>query len=160
MKELSGKYVKNEYYSSDEIPEKSVDVEIAIALKEANRAFKVEKYKHSYPNCWRTDKPILYYPIDSWFIKTSTIRDLMVELNTKINWKPKSTGEGRFAKWLENVNDWNLSRSRFWGIPLPIWRTENGSEEICIGSLKELKNEISKSVETVSYTHLTLPTKA
>ena len=115
MKELSGKYVKNEYYSSDEIPEKSVDVEIAIALKEANRAFKVEKYKHSYPNCWRTDKPILYYPIDSWFIKTSTIRDLMVELNTKINWKPKSTGEGRFAKWLENVNDWNLSRSRFWG---------------------------------------------
>ena len=147
MKELSGKYVKNEYYSSDEIPEKSVDVEIAIALKEANRAFKVEKYKHSYPNCWRTDKPILYYPIDSWFIKTSTIRDLMVELNTKINWKPKSTGEGRFAKWLENVNDWNLSRSRFWGIPLPIWRTENGSEEICIGSLKELKNEISKSVE-------------
>ena len=146
MKELSGKYVKNEYYASDKIPEKSVDVEIAIALKKANRAFKVEKYKHSYPNCWRTDKPILYYPIDSWFIKTSKIRDLMVKLNTKINWKPKSTGEGRFAKWLENVNDWNLSRSRFWGIPLPIWRTENGSEEICIGSLKELKTEIGKSV--------------
>ena len=147
MNELSGKYVKNEYYTPDKIPEKSVDIEIAIALKEANRAFKVEKYKHSYPNCWRTDKPILYYPIDSWFIKTSSISDLMVELNTKINWKPKSTGEGRFAKWLENVNDWNLSRSRFWGIPLPIWRTENGSEEICIGSLKELKKEIAKSVE-------------
>ena len=147
MKELAGKYVKNEYYNDDKIPEKSVDVEIAIILKKANRAFKVEKYKHSYPNCWRTDKPILYYPVDSWFIKTSKISDSMVALNKEINWKPRSTGEGRFGKWLENVNDWNLSRSRFWGIPLPIWRTENGSEEICIGSLKELKKEIDKSVK-------------
>ena len=147
MKELAGKYVKNEYYDSAKIPEKSVDVEIAINLKKANRAFRVEKYKHSYPNCWRTDKPILYYPIDSWFIKTSKISDSMVELNTSINWKPKSTGDGRFGKWLENVNDWNLSRSRFWGIPLPIWRTENGSEEICIGSLKELKKEIKKAIK-------------
>ena len=147
MKELAGKYVKNEYYNDDKIPEKSVDVEIAIILKKANRAFKVEKYKHSYPNCWRTDKPILYYPIDSWFIKTSKISDSMVALNKEINWKQRSTGEGRFGKWLENVNDWNLSRSRFWGIPLPIWRTENGSEEICVGSLKELKKEIEKSVK-------------
>jgi len=147
MKELSGKYVKNEYYDPEKVPEKSVDVEIAINLKKENRAFKVEKYKHSYPNCWRTDKPILYYPIDSWFIKTSKISNSMVKLNGSINWKPKSTGEGRFGKWLENVNDWNLSRSRFWGIPLPIWRTENGNEEICIGSLKELKKEIKKSIE-------------
>jgi len=147
MKELSGKYVKNEYYDSEKIPEKSVDVEIAIKLKKENRAFRVEKYKHSYPNCWRTDKPILYYPIDSWFIKTSKISDSMVRLNSSINWKPKSTGDGRFGKWLENVNDWNLSRSRFWGIPLPIWRTENGSEEICIGSVKELKEEIKKSID-------------
>ena len=147
MKELSGKYVKNEYYDSEKVPEKSVDVEIAIKLKKENRAFRVEKYKHSYPNCWRTDKPILYYPIDSWFIKTSKISDSMVKLNRSINWKPKSTGDGRFGKWLENVNDWNLSRSRFWGIPLPIWRTENGSEEICIGSVKELKEEIKKSID-------------
>ena len=147
MKELSGKYVKNEYYDSEKVPEKSVDVQIAIKLKKENRAFRVEKYKHSYPNCWRTDKPILYYPIDSWFIKTSKISDSMVKLNRSINWKPKSTGDGRFGKWLENVNDWNLSRSRFWGIPLPIWRTENGSEEICIGSVKELKEEIKKSID-------------
>ena len=147
MKELSGKYVKNEYYDSEKVPEKSVDVEIAIKLKKENRAFRVEKYKHSYPNCWRTDKPILYYPIDSWFIKTSKISDSMVKLNSSINWKPKSTGDGRFGKWLENVNDWNLSRSRFWGIPLPIWRTENGSEETCIGSVKELKEEIKKSID-------------
>ena len=147
MKELAGKFVKNEYYKSDNIPEKSVDIEIAIKLKTENKAFKVEKYKHSYPNCWRTDKPILYYPIDSWFIKASNYRDKMVSLNKKINWKPKSTGEGRFEKWLENVNDWNLSRSRFWGIPLPIWRTEDGKEEICIGSVKELINEMKNSVE-------------
>ena len=120
MRELAGKFVKNEYYEKDNVPEKSVDVEIAIKLKTENRAFKVEKYKHSYPNCWRTDKPILYYPIDSWFIKASSFRDKMVSLNNKINWKPKSTGEGRFEKWYENVNDWKLSRSRFWGIPLPI----------------------------------------
>ena len=147
MRELAGKFVKNEYYEKDNVPEKSVDVEIAIKLKTENRAFKVEKYKHSYPNCWRTDKPILYYPIDSWFIKASSFRDKMVSLNNKINWKPKSTGEGRFEKWLENVNDWNLSRSRFWGIPLPIWRTEDGKEEICIGSVEELIKEIEKSVE-------------
>ena len=147
MRELAGKFVKNEYYDKDNVPEKSVDVEIAIKLKTENKAFKVEKYKHSYPNCWRTDKPILYYPIDSWFIKASSFRDKMVSLNKKINWKPKSTGEGRFEKWLENVNDWNLSRSRFWGIPLPIWRTEDGKEEICIGSIQELIHEIAKSVE-------------
>ena len=147
MRELAGKFVKIEYYEKDNVPEKSVDVEIAIKLKTENRAFKVEKYKHSYPNCWRTDKPILYYPIDSWFIKASSFRDKMVSLNNKINWKPKSTGEGRFEKWLENVNDWNLSRSRFWGIPLPIWRTEDGKEEICIGSVEELIKEIEKSVE-------------
>ena len=147
MRELAGKFVKNEYYEKGNTPEKSVDVEIAIKLKTENKAFKVEKYKHSYPNCWRTDKPILYYPIDSWFIKASSFRDKMVSLNKKINWKPKSTGEGRFEKWLENVNDWNLSRSRFWGIPLPIWRTEDGKEEICIGSIEELINEIEKSVD-------------
>ena len=146
MDELAGKFVKNEYYEKSDAPEKSVDVEIAIKLKTENKAFKVEKYKHSYPNCWRTDKPILYYPIDSWFIKASSFRDKMVSLNKKINWKPKSTGEGRFEKWLENVNDWNLSRSRFWGIPLPIWRTEDGKEEVCIGSVNELITEINKSV--------------
>ena len=146
MDEFSGKFVKNEYYDSKSIPEKSVDVEIAIKLKIENKAFRVEKYKHSYPNCWRTDKPILYYPIDSWFISASKYRNKMVLLNKKINWKPKSTGEGRFEKWLENVNDWNLSRSRFWGIPLPIWRTEDGSEEVCIGSVKELYEEINKSL--------------
>ena len=146
MDEFSGKFVKNEYYDSKSIPEKSVDVEIAIKLKIENKAFRVEKYKHSYPNCWRTDKPILYYPIDSWFISASKYRNKMVLLNKKINWKPESTGEGRFEKWLENVNDWNLSRSRFWGIPLPIWRTEDGSEEVCIGSVKELCEEINKSI--------------
>ena len=146
MGKFAGKFVKNEYYEKSDAPEKSVDVEIAIKLKKENKAFKVEKYKHSYPNCWRTDKPILYYPIDSWFIKASSFRDKMVSLNKKINWKPKSTGEGRFEKWLENVNDWNLSRSRFWGIPLPIWRTEDGKEEVCIGSVNELITEINKSV--------------
>ncbi|GHA36174.1 isoleucine--tRNA ligase [Salinimicrobium marinum] len=145
--ELGGKYVKNEYYDDGEAPEKSVDVEIAIKLKEENRAFKVEKYVHSYPNCWRTDRPILYYPLDSWFIKVTEVKDRMFELNQQINWKPKSTGEGRFGNWLANANDWNLSRSRFWGIPLPIWRTENGREEIIIGSVKELKAEITKAVE-------------
>lgn len=147
MGEYAGKYVKNEYYNDGEAPEKSVDVELAIQLKTANRAFKVEKYKHSYPNCWRTDKPILYYPLDSWFIKVTDVKGRMHELNTSINWKPKSTGEGRFGNWLANANDWNLSRSRFWGIPLPIWRTEDGKEQICIGSVAELKSEIAKSVE-------------
>ncbi|MDN3595783.1 isoleucine--tRNA ligase [Zunongwangia endophytica] len=147
MGEFAGKYVKNEYYDNGEAPEKSVDVEIAIKLKEENRAFKVEKYVHSYPNCWRTDKPILYYPLDSWFIKVTDVKDRMHELNTGINWKPKSTGEGRFGNWLANANDWNLSRSRYWGIPLPIWRTEDGREEKIIGSVEELKIEITKAVE-------------
>ncbi len=147
LKELAGKYVKNEYYSEGEAPERSVDVEIAIKLKEENKAFKVEKYKHSYPNCWRTDKPILYYPLDSWFIKVTDVKDRMHELNNTINWKPKSTGEGRFGNWLANANDWNLSRSRYWGIPLPIWRTEDGKEELCIGSVEELKAEMAKAVK-------------
>ena len=147
MGEFAGKYVKNEYYDEGKAPEKSVDVEIAIKLKEENRAFKVEKYVHSYPNCWRTDKPILYYPLDSWFIKVTEVKDRMHELNTGINWKPKSTGEGRFGNWLANANDWNLSRSRYWGIPLPIWRTEDGREEKIIGSVEELKIEITKAVE-------------
>ena len=146
MAEYAGKYVKNEYYADGEAPERSVDVEIAIQLKEENKAFKVEKYKHSYPNCWRTDKPILYYPLDSWFIKVTDVKDRMHELNKTINWKPKSTGEGRFGNWLANANDWNLSRSRYWGIPLPIWRTEDGKEEICIGSVEELKSEMAKAV--------------
>ncbi|MDG1508632.1 MAG: isoleucine--tRNA ligase [Flavobacteriaceae bacterium] len=145
--EFGGKYVKNEYYKDGEAPEKSIDVELAIKLKEENKAFKVEKYKHSYPNCWRTDKPILYYPLDSWFIKVTDVKDRMHELNKTITWKPVSTGEGRFGNWLANANDWNLSRSRYWGIPLPIWRTEDKKEEICIGSVAELKAEIKKSVE-------------
>ncbi|WP_457618516.1 isoleucine--tRNA ligase [Lutibacter sp.] len=147
MKEYAGKYVKNEYYVDEPAPERSLDVEIAIQLKEENKAFHVEKYRHSYPHCWRTDKPILYYPLDSWFIKVTDKRDRMFELNETINWKPKSTGEGRFGNWLKNANDWNLSRSRYWGIPLPIWRTEDGTEEIMIGSVEELKTEMQKSVE-------------
>ncbi|MDO6817896.1 isoleucine--tRNA ligase [Zobellia sp. 1_MG-2023] len=146
MKEFGGKYVKNEYYDAGEAPERSIDVELAIKLKEENKAFKVEKYVHSYPNCWRTDKPILYYPLDSWFIKISDVKDRMFALNQTINWKPKSTGEGRFGNWLANANDWNLSRSRYWGIPLPIWRTEDGKEEIIIGSVAELKAEMAKAV--------------
>jgi len=147
MGELAGKYVKNEYYVAGEAPEKSVDVEIAIRLKEENKAFKVEKYLHTYPNCWRTDKPILYYPLDSWFIKVTEYRDRMVALNKAINWKPTSTGEGRFGNWLANANDWNLSRSRFWGIPLPIWRTENGKQEKIIDSIATLKKEVQRSVD-------------
>ncbi|MCR9181967.1 MAG: isoleucine--tRNA ligase [Flavobacteriaceae bacterium] len=146
MGEYAGKYVKNEYYDEGLAPEKSVDVEIAIKLKEENKAFKVEKYVHSYPNCWRTDKPILYYPLDSWFIKVTDFKDRMHELNLGINWKPKSTGEGRFGNWLANANDWNLSRSRYWGIPLPIWRTDDGKEEKVIGSTEELKTEIQKAI--------------
>lgn len=142
-----GKYVKNEYYEDGKAPERSVDVEIAIQLKEENKAFKVEKYKHNYPHCWRTDKPILYYPLDSWFIKVTAVRERMAELNKTINWKPKATGEGRFGNWLENANDWNLSRSRYWGIPLPIWRTEDNAEEMIIGSVEELMNEIQKSMD-------------
>jgi isoleucyl-tRNA synthetase len=142
----SGKYVKNEYYNDGDAPERSIDVEIAIQLKEENKAFKVEKYVHSYPHCWRTDKPILYYPLDSWFIEITKVRDRMFDLNDTINWKPKATGEGRFGNWLKNANDWNLSRSRYWGIPLPIWRTEDGTEEILIGSVEELYTEIEKSI--------------
>ena len=142
----SGKYVKNEYYNDGEAPERSADVEIAIQLKEENKAFKVEKYIHSYPHCWRTDKPILYYPLDSWFIKVTEIKDRMFDLNETINWKPKATGEGRFGNWLKNANDWNLSRSRYWGIPLPIWRTEDGTEEVLVGSVAELYSEIEKSI--------------
>jgi isoleucyl-tRNA synthetase len=147
MGEFAGKYVKNEYYNAGEAPEKSVDVEIAIRLKEENKAFKVEKYVHSYPHSWRTDEPLLYYPLDSWFIKVTDIKDRMFDLNETINWKPKSTGEGRFGNWLKNANDWNLSRSRYWGIPLPIWRTEDKREEVIIGSVEELYNAIEKSIE-------------
>lgn len=147
MGDLAGKYVKNEYYDDGQAPERSVDVEIAIRLKEENKAFKVEKYVHSYPHCWRTNKPVLYYPLDSWFIKITEVKDRMFELNEEVNWKPKATGEGRFGNWLKNANDWNLSRSRYWGIPLPIWRTEDGTEEILIGSVEELMAEIEKSMQ-------------
>ncbi len=144
---FGGKYVKNEYYNEGEAPEKSIDVEIAIELKEHNRAFKVEKYEHSYPHCWRTDKPVLYYPLDSWFIKSTAAKDRMQELNSTINWKPESTGTGRFGEWLKNLNDWNLSRSRYWGIPIPIWTSEDKTEQICISSVEQLKNECEKSVK-------------
>lgn len=140
--EFSNRYVKNYKDQKDYV---DVNVDIAVKLKKENRAFKVEKYEHSYPHCWRTDKPVLYYPLDAWFIKTTAIKDRMVELNKTINWKPKSTGEGRFGNWLENMVDWNLSRSRFWGTPLPIWKTEDGEEEICIGSIEELKTEAIKA---------------
>lgn len=146
MGEYAGKYVKNEYYDEGTAPEKSIDVEIAIRLKEENKAFKVEKYVHSYPHSWRTDEPLLYYPLDSWFIKITEVRDRMFDLNDTINWKPKATGEGRFGNWLKNANDWNLSRSRYWGIPLPIWRTDDQKEEILIGSVEELYNEIEKAI--------------
>jgi len=147
--DFAGKYVKEEYYSDEERKNpdfRPTDVLIAIKLKEDNKAFDVKKYEHSYPHCWRTDKPVLYYPLDSWFIKTTAVKDRLVELNKTINWKPESTGTGRFGNWLENLVDWNLSRSRYWGTPLPIWRTEDGSEEKCIGSIQELRNEIKKSV--------------
>lgn len=144
--EFAGRYVKN--YKDD--PEyKDVDVDIAVKLKKENRAFKVEKYEHSYPHCWRTDKPVLYYPLDAWFIKTTAMKDRMVELNKTINWKPSFTGTGRFGNWLENMVDWNLSRSRYWGTPLPIWRTEDGTEEVCIGSIAELNAAIRKANEVL-----------
>ncbi|OQY96358.1 MAG: isoleucine--tRNA ligase [Sphingobacteriales bacterium UTBCD1] len=140
--EFSNRYVKNYKDDPDYV---DVNVDIAVKLKKENRAFKVEKYEHSYPHCWRTDKPVLYYPLDAWFIKTTALKDRMVELNKTINWKPKSTGEGRFGNWLENMVDWNLSRSRFWGTPLPIWRTEDDQEEKCISSIEELNTEIRKA---------------
>ncbi len=143
---FAGQYIKNEYYDEGTAPERSWDVELAILLKTENKAFKVEKYVHSYPHCWRTDKPVLYYPLDSWFVQMTAVKNRLVALNETINWKPKSTGEGRFANWLENVNDWNLSRSRYWGIPLPIWRTEDLKEEKIMGSVEELYQEIEKSI--------------
>ena len=144
--ELAGNFVKNEYYDAGTAPERSADVEISIYLKENNKAFKVEKYVHSYPHSWRTDEPLLYYPLDSWFIKMTDVKDRMFDLNETINWKPKATGEGRFGNWLKNANDWNLSRSRYWGIPLPIWRTEDKSEEMIIGSVEQLNTEIEKAI--------------
>jgi len=144
--EFSNRFVKN---YKDDPNYVDVNVDISVKLKKENRAFKVEKYEHSYPHCWRTDKPVLYYPLDAWFIKTTALKDRMVELNKTINWKPKSTGEGRFGNWLENMVDWNLSRSRFWGTPLPIWKTEDESEEKCIGSIEELFNEIKKADEVL-----------
>lgn len=156
VSDFAGEYVKAEYYSDAEREAEavkqgrdkylSVDERIAIKLKTEGRAFKVERYEHNYPHCWRTDKPILYYPLDSWFVRTTAKKDRLIELNKTINWKPESTGTGRFGNWLENLQDWNLSRSRYWGVPLPIWRSTDGSEELCIGSLKQLKEEIARAV--------------
>ena len=142
-----GKFVKNAYDPTKGEKDETLDIEICMMLKAQNRVFRIEKHVHNYPHCWRTDKPVLYYPLDSWFIRTTACRERMIELNNTINWKPQSTGTGRFGKWLENLQDWNLSRSRYWGTPLPIWRTEDGAEEICIGSVEELYNEIEKSVK-------------
>lgn len=157
--DFAGEYVKEQYLTDEEKSAEiqkqgrdkylSVDERIAIKLKQENKAFKVEKYEHTYPHCWRTDKPVLYYPLESWFIKTTAVKDRLVELNKTINWKPKSTGEGRFGNWLENLVDWNLSRSRYWGTPLPIWRTEDGLEEKCIGSVEELFAEIDRANQTL-----------
>ena len=144
--QYAGRYVKNAFDDSLTDKDSTVDIDISVLLKKENKIFKIEKHIHSYPHCWRTDKPILYYPLDSWFIKTTAVKDKLIALNKTINWKPKSTGTGRFGNWLENLVDWNLSRSRFWGTPLPIWRTEDGTSEKCIGSMKELIEEIEKSV--------------
>lgn len=145
--EFAGRYVKNQYDEALSEEEATLDIDLAVSLKQQNRAFRIEKHLHSYPHCWRTDKPVLYYPLDSWFIRTTACRERMMELNDTINWKPQSTGAGRFGKWLENLQDWNLSRSRYWGTPLPIWRTDDGREEKCIGSVKELFDEMRKALD-------------
>lgn len=145
-REWAGRYVKNAYDDSLPADAPTLDVDLCVMMKATGKVFRIEKHVHSYPHCWRTDKPVLYYPLNSWFIRTTAVREKMMELNNGIAWKPESTGTGRFGKWLENIQDWNLSRSRYWGTPLPIWRTEDGKEEICIGSVKELYNEIEKSV--------------
>lgn len=157
-RQWEGKFVKNAYDPAKTDKDETLDVEICMMMKQANQAFKIEKHVHNYPHCWRTDKPVLYYPLDSWFIKSTAAKDRMIELNKTINWKPASTGTGRFGKWLENLNDWNLSRSRYWGTPLPIWRSEDG-EEICIGSVEELYNEIEKTVAAGVMTHNPLKDK-
>lgn len=146
-KEYAGRYVKNEYDDTLPADATTLDIDLCVMLKQQNRAFKIERHVHNYPHCWRTDKPVLYYPLDSWFIRTTACRERLIELNKTINWKPESTGTGRFGKWLENLQDWNLSRSRYWGTPLPIWRTEDGKEEKCIGSMKELYAEMQKAVD-------------
>ncbi|MBS5979706.1 MAG: class I tRNA ligase family protein, partial [Dysgonomonas mossii] len=146
-KEYAGRYVKNEYDDTLPTDATTLDIDLCVMLKQQNRAFKIERHVHNYPHCWRTDKPVLYYPLDSWFIRTTACRERLIELNKTINWKPESTGTGRFGKWLENLQDWNLSRSRYWGTPLPIWRTEDGKEEKCIGSMKELYAEMQKAVD-------------
>ena len=153
-KEFAGRFVKNQYDETLDEKDATLDVDLSVWLKFENKAFRIERFVHSYPHCWRTDKPVLYYPLDSWFIRTTALKERMMELNNTINWKPQSTGTGRFGKWLENLQDWNLSRSRYWGTPLPIWRTEDGKEEICIGSVKELIGEMKKSLAAGVMTEL------